>query len=218
MFRLCSLLVLLAAPALSAEFTGPIRVVDADTFDIGWRENIRLIGIDAAEDAQTCTNADGAVLACGQFATEAARALYQGRQATCRWDQTDRYGRPLAVCEVGGTDANAELVRLGIARVYRQDRTYFEEQKEAVLLSRGLWAYDMIDPAAYRAEQRAMRARANAPDGACTIKGNISGNGRIYHLPGSPAYGPTRIDERRGERWFCTEDEARAAGWRPAIF
>ena len=76
----------------------------------------------------------------------------------------------------------------------------------------------MIDPAAYRAEQRAMRARANAPDGACTIKGNISGNGRIYHLPGSPAYGPTRIDERRGERWFCTEDEARAAGWRPARF
>ena len=208
MFRLCSLLVLLAAPALSAEFTGPIRVVDADTFDIGWRENIRLIGIDAAEDAQTCTNADGAVLACGQFATEAARALYQGRQATCRWEQTDRYGRPLAVCEVGGTDANAELVRLGIARVYRQDRTYFEEQKEAVLLSRGLWAYDMIDPAAYRE-----RAGWRLHD-----QGNISGNGRIYHLPGSPAYGPTRIDERRGERWFCTEDEARAAGWRPARF
>ena len=83
MFRLCSLLVLLAAPALSAEFTGPIRVVDADTFDIGWRENIRLIGIDAAEDAQTCTNADGAVLACGQLFTGRIGPISKNRKRRC---------------------------------------------------------------------------------------------------------------------------------------
>lgn len=54
-------------------------------------------------------------------------------------------------------------------------------------------------------------------DANCTIKGNINSRGeRIYHLPGSPSYDDTRIDERRGERWFCSEDEARAAGWRPA--
>lgn len=50
----------------------------------------------------------------------------------------------------------------------------------------------------------------------CDIKGNISGNGRIYHLPGGAHYARTRIDESRGERWFCSEAEARAAGWRPA--
>ena len=27
-------------------------------------------------------------------------------------------------------------------------------------------------------------------------------------------YDETRIDESEGERWFCNEDEARAAGWR----
>jgi len=48
----------------------------------------------------------------------------------------------------------------------------------------------------------------------CLIKGNISQNGRIYHVPGSPSYGQTRIDIAAGERWFCTEEEARAAGWR----
>jgi hypothetical protein len=48
----------------------------------------------------------------------------------------------------------------------------------------------------------------------CRIKGNISGNGKIYHVPGSDAYAKTRIDESKGERWFCSEDEARAAGWR----
>ncbi|MFO0227392.1 MAG: thermonuclease family protein, partial [Gammaproteobacteria bacterium] len=41
-------------------------------------------------------------------------------------------------------------------------------------------------------------------------------NGRIYHLPGGAYYARTRIDESRGERWFCSESEARAAGWRPA--
>ncbi|WP_444461468.1 sunset domain-containing protein [Rhodobacter capsulatus] len=39
--------------------------------------------------------------------------------------------------------------------------------------------------------------------------------GQIFHLPGSRDYDRTRIDETRGERWFCTEAEARAAGWRP---
>ena len=55
---------------------------------------------------------------------------------------------------------------------------------------------------------------AAAPSPACRIKGNISGSGRIYHVPGSRSYESTVIDESKGERWFCTEDEARAAGWR----
>jgi len=55
------------------------------------------------------------------------------------------------------------------------------------------------------------------PHGNCLIKGNISPAGRIYHLPGSDSYDKTRIDEARGERWFCTEAEAREAGWRPPV-
>lgn len=50
--------------------------------------------------------------------------------------------------------------------------------------------------------------------GECRIKGNISGQGKVYHLPGSEWYERTEIDARKGERWFCTEAEARAAGWR----
>lgn len=52
------------------------------------------------------------------------------------------------------------------------------------------------------------------PSGGCLIKGNISQNGRIYHVPGSPSHNSTKIDESSGERWFCTEAEAQAAGWR----
>jgi len=52
----------------------------------------------------------------------------------------------------------------------------------------------------------------------CTIKGNISKNTgqRIYHIPGQEYYTQTRIDWLAGERWFCSEADARVAGWRKA--
>lgn len=50
---------------------------------------------------------------------------------------------------------------------------------------------------------------------ACNIKGNVSTQGeRIYHVPGQKYYADTRISASHGERWFCSEEEARAAGWR----
>lgn len=52
----------------------------------------------------------------------------------------------------------------------------------------------------------------------CSIKGNVSVNSgeRIYHLPGQEFYAETVIRPEYGERWFCSEAEARAAGWRRA--
>ena len=52
----------------------------------------------------------------------------------------------------------------------------------------------------------------------CNIKGNISietGN-KVYHVPGAEDYDSTVIDSTHGERWFCTESEAIANGWRKA--
>ncbi len=53
------------------------------------------------------------------------------------------------------------------------------------------------------------------PPSSCRIKGNINSRGeRIYHSPGAPSYASTRIDTRRGERWFCSVAEAEREGWR----
>lgn len=44
----------------------------------------------------------------------------------------------------------------------------------------------------------------------CVIKGNINAKGeRIYHMPGQRVYELTKP-----EKWFCTEDEAKKAGFR----
>ena len=51
-----------------------------------------------------------------------------------------------------------------------------------------------------------------------TIKGNVNANGeRIYHMPGQEFYGKVRMDFGKGKRWFCTKEEAEAAGWRKAL-
>ncbi len=108
----------------------------------------------------------------------------------------------------------AVLVTRGLARAYlRYSDRYAEIEKAAVVAGRGIFGSDMAAPEAHR-EQGAAVAQT-APAG-CVIKGNISANGRIYHLPGQEHYDRTRIDEARGERWFCSEAEAQAAGWRRA--
>lgn len=52
--------------------------------------------------------------------------------------------------------------------------------------------------------------------GSCVIKGNISidTGEHIYHMPGQTYYAETVVRPEFGERWFCSEAEARYAGWR----
>ena len=89
---------------------------------------------------------------------------------------------------------------------------YVSHETAAKAASRGLWRGDFVEPSRWR-RRGAVRGRG----GERHIKGNISRKGtRIYHVPGGALYAKTRIDTAKGERWFCSEAEARAAGWRPA--
>lgn len=56
------------------------------------------------------------------------------------------------------------------------------------------------------------------PPPGCVIKGNVSfdTSEKIYHVPGCEHYDITKINSDYGERWFCTEAEAVANGWRKA--
>ncbi|WP_298940067.1 hypothetical protein [uncultured Psychromonas sp.] len=50
----------------------------------------------------------------------------------------------------------------------------------------------------------------------CNIKGNISYNTgeKIYHVKGQKYYERTKINVNKGEKYFCSEKEARKQGWR----
>ena len=54
------------------------------------------------------------------------------------------------------------------------------------------------------------------PPKVCNIKGNISAKTgeKIYHLPADAYYDKTEIDTSAGEKMFCSEEEAKQAGWR----
>ncbi|KQB11443.1 endonuclease YncB(thermonuclease family) [Rhodobacter capsulatus] len=198
----------LALPAQAEMLQGRARVVDGDTLAIG-AQKVRLFGIDAPEHDQLCKDAQGQDWPCGQAARDRLAVLAAGT-VRCAGGDRDRYDRLLAVCSAGGRDLNAVLVAEGMAEAYRKyARDYIPEETQARASRRGIWAGPHLAPEAAR------RGPVQNPPGACRIKGNISKKGQIFHLPGSRDYDRTRIDPTKGERWFCTEAEALAAGWRP---
>lgn len=198
---------------LFADVRGTIRVVDADTIDVNGTR-IRLHAIDAPEMDQSCETEHGVLFACGQWATDQVRTRYEGRVASCQPRDTDRYGRMVATCRVNDVDMGEQIVSAGWAFAYRRyGMDYDLDEKAAYVAERGLHGFNVQSPAQFR--QTRARGRI-PPDPACRIKGNISGNGFIYHVPGQEFYERTGINEDRGERWFCSAAQARAAGWRPA--
>ncbi len=211
----CALAVLLMPCAVSAEtVTGPARLIDGDTMEIRGRV-VRLHGIDAPETGQTCRDGTGRIYRCGEDAEKALRHLTDGSRVTCSGDEEDQYGRLIAVCRAGDTDLSREMVRKGWAVAFRRfSDDYLEEELDAAKAVRGIWRGGFTRPVEHRAYLWEEAASAR-PD-RCPIKGNISvrTGERIYHAPWSRWYSRTRINEAKGERWFCSEAEAVEAGWR----
>jgi endonuclease YncB( thermonuclease family) len=199
--------------AARASVEGYARVIDGDTLDVGG-ERVRLEGIDAPELAQTCPSRFFGKWACGKAAARELHRQVDGRDVSCQSRGTDKYGRTLGVCFVGARDVNAEMVRHGFAWAFRKYSTsYVGEEADARSRHAGIWQAKTQPAWEYR-KSRWQGAEQKAPEG-CAIKGNVSANGRIYHMPWSPWYGRVNVDASRGERWFCSEAQAVAAGWRP---
>lgn len=192
------------------DLSGLALIQDGDTFRIG-TQVIRLNGIDAPENAQDCERG-GRSYNCGAKAENMLRSLLRGG-VSCSGTDYDAYDRLLADCNANGSDVSAAMVRSGWALAYRKYSTSYVPEEDSARSERtGMWAGSFI-PAW---EFRAAKWKGNdAPDPACPIKGNINRKGvRIYHAPWSRSYPRTKISLERGERWFCDEGEALAAGWR----
>lgn len=192
---------------LSGEALSETRIVDGDTLDIGGTI-YRINGIDAPEHGQKCGN-----WSCGNAATDTLAELTMGKQVHCDQITTDKYQRTIATCYADGEDLGKQMVRSGMAWAFvRFSDVYLAEEGAARSEHLGIWQGNFQPPWDYR-EAQWNNGDAQAPDG-CPIKGNISKNGKIYHAPWSPYYRRTKINTSKGERWFCSEAEAKQAGWR----
>ena len=171
--------------------SGVAEIVDGDTFRFG-ETRIRIFGIDAPEASDPM----------GPAATAWLTNRLSGRPVSCDQRDTDRYGRIVAVCYADGRDIGSDMVADGWATAFvRFSRDYIDEESSARAARLGIWSGEVVKTSSGLTQE-------------CAIKGNISDNGRIYHVPGSRYYDKTRISQARSERWFCSVAEARAAGWR----
>lgn len=185
------------------------RVIDGDTIEIDGGQKVRYIGIDTPETVDPRTT----VQCFGKEAAAKNKELVEGKKVRLEKDvsETDKYGRLLRYLYIGDVFVNKVLVQEGYAfsSPYPPDIKYQDllnqAQKEAREKGLGLWGSCPVSN----------KTTSTAPNSDCVIKGNISSNGeKIYHLPGQRYYNSTVITESKGERWFCSEEEALAAGWR----
>jgi len=236
MSKCAAALLLLLAPSLAhaADVSGVPKIREADSVQIG-NSRIRLSGIDAPSVDQLCLNTKGERWTCGIAARDELIKHTEGKSWTCHLGQTDRRGRALSRCEVDGEDIQKWLVRSGWALAYdRVSHDYDADQKEAREAKVGMWQGAFIAPWDWRVRNKNTRilGAVKVPDNAhaillasasgpvapspdCTIKGNVNSSGEcIYHTKTSRWYAQIKMQISKGTRWFCSVEEAEAAGCR----
>lgn len=189
------------------------RVVDGDTIELVGGERVRYVGIDTPETVDPRKP----VMCFGHEASAKNKELVEGKEVRLVRDITDRdkYGRLLRYVYVGDLFVNDALVRQGYAHAYTyppdvaMNERFLAAEREARAAGRGLWS------ACRSTTTEVKPPTVQVGTNGCSIKGNISASGaKIYHLPGQSYYAKTQIDESKGEKWFCSEEEAQSAGWR----
>ncbi|HZO21306.1 MAG TPA: thermonuclease family protein [Steroidobacteraceae bacterium] len=226
---------LAAPPASGAEVSGPAHIKDADTIEV--RGSIfRLHGIDAPELDQSCLDAEGALYACGRDAVRELRGLIAERTVICedRGPDSAYPKRRIGRCSVGGTDLHRWLVQNGWAVNFEPyaKGEFLADEEDARRGRLGIWKGCFVAPRDFRhwnngkgkllGPECPQDARGKLfPDVAdmlsgCEIKGHYSRRAwpykGIYHLPGCRSYRRTKA-----KRWFCSEEDAIAAGFRKAF-
>ena len=235
---IASLLWVIAGPSLAAE----IVVTSGDTFKLD-RTIYRLDGIDAPEIDQMCLDQRGEVWPCGVAARDRLSSYIGTRAVRCENKGPDpvyKHWR-IGICSIEGeaTTINEWLVREGWAIKFdpTAKARLAAEEVDARENRRGLWNGCFAEPRDLRGwnhnsarligdgceaghenrtRDKLFRVDTAMPPG-CTIKAKLAlravGYEGIYHLPSCGSY--RRL--KRAHRWFCSEQDALAEGFRKAL-
>ena len=230
--------ILSAAPGCAADAI----VRDGHTIQLGG-VTYRLDGIDAPELDQICIDDHADPWTCGVDAREQLTRIIGGSQVHCVDLGADKShkNRRIGICSADGVTAslNQQMIRLGFALSFEPaSKLHFQEDAASAKDARaGFWKGCFVAPQEFRIGKKdgallgaSCRADRDSeirtvlfPDDLampprCSIKGKfavrarVTGNIGIYHLQGCPSY-PAMT---KPDRWFCTEDDAQAAGFRRA--
>ena len=233
-----AMLLATVGPGLAADIT----VTAGDTLRMN-RTIYRLDGVDAPEIDQTCLDQRGDVWPCGVAARDRLSAHIGTRALRCddKGPDPDHKQRRIGVCSVEGeaTTLNEWIVREGWAIRFEPSATgrFAAEEADARQNRRGLWSGCFAEPRDFRAwnpngarligggcqpdhqnrtREKLFRVDSAVPPG-CPIKAKLAlravGYEGIYHLPSCGSY--RRL--KRVNRWFCSEEDALAEGFRKAL-
>lgn len=213
-----------------------LSVTDGDTIRIdynGVSTPVRIIGVNTPETVDSRTTVE----CFGKEASEYLKNKLTDKKVILESDPTqpdrDKYDRLLRYVYLDGEDIGFSIISDGYGYEYTYNVPYQKQseykaaQEQASTNKNGLWSPSTCNgqktsPAPSSGSQTAPTptptpapAPQTQPNTNCDIKGNISSSGeKIYHMPGQRYYDKTVIDTSKGERYFCTEQDAINAGWR----
>lgn len=156
------MLLLMPAAAQAQVLLGSAKIIDGDTVIVGG-EAVRLHGIDALEESQTCKRG-GEMWQCGSQAKALLASLIDGRSLTCTQRDRDIYGRLVASCKAGGLDLAGAMVEGGFAVALPKFSTAYIAMAEKARSQRvGMWDAEFELPASYRAAHPHINQRLQLP-------------------------------------------------------
>lgn len=196
-----------------------VSVPDGDSLQLSDGRRIRLLGLDAPEH-----NACG-----GDDARRELESAAKGKHVRLKNIVTDDYGRQLAHVIIEDVPLWFSYMKWRLLTP-EHSRSEFPEPDpylNRLMISHGLARfgaakdeyYDVLKSAQSHAKRNNLGIfsplcrQQTSDDPSCTIKGNIRGNTKTYHLPDCKNYTQTIIDTSFGDRWICSEEEATKAGF-----
>ncbi len=198
-----------ARPGPAAETPGTVSIIDGDTLQIGHRI-VHISGIDAPELGQRCMIEDKE-WRCGLEAALALRKLAAFGTVNC----TSKEDGPMVngVCQIEGKDLGDVMVGQGYAVALTNALPSYQSAETAARDAKlGLWRGEFVPPIEWR---QGVRLAGETTDTIfCVVKGTVSEEDqKIFYIPSDENYEDITIDSAKGERMFCSDDEAMLAGW-----
>lgn len=175
------------------------RVIDGDTFDLENEDRIRIYGINAPEYPKGCMSED---------AKNRLEDLILNKNVGIKQVAKDNFGRLVGLVYLDNLFINEVLVEEGFA--------YFEKSKPEIESTLTL---EKAEAKAKQTGRGVWSSLCEEKQEGCIIKGNYrsADTTRIYHTPDCYNYDRITVKPGTTDRWFCSEKEAQAAGFRKSL-